>query len=351
MSATRDRLGVHPLYFREHEPAVAGTIAELLRASPSPALRPDREAIARYLAGDPDDRHSCIEGIGLVPTGHTLSWRERGWQLQPPPPLPEPRGTLHDAMVDAVADLLAAPRRTAIALSGGLDSALVLAIARRELGLDPPVITLAVDVPHYGELETTRSTARTLGAAVHEAHVSARDFLAQLPEAVRLAEVPLWNPHPVSKLLLAQAARREGFDAVLTGDAADNVFGGAFGHDYLPLVGRLLRSQGVEPCSPFFDPRVLAHAARLPADPDKPVLRELAARWLPSSIAWAPKARRLAPDFGIARLFDPAILVHQAERLGLPPPRLDDPRARCGHTTLALLWDALSRETRPCAAS
>ena len=81
-------------------------------------------------------------------------------------------------------------------------------------------------------------------------------------------------------------------------------------------------------------------------------LRELAERLgLPSSLAWAPKAPRLAPDFGVERLVEPAALVRQAKRLGLPSPRLDDPRARCGHTTLALLWDALSRELQPCAAS
>lgn len=342
---------MHPLYFREHEPRVAGTVAELLRNDPLGALRPNREAITRYLEGDPDDRHTCVEGIGLVPTGHGLAWHEDGWRLEPLPPLPEPRGTLQQALVEAVAEHVAPPRRIAVALSGGLDSAIVLAIVRRELGKDIPALTLAIDVSDYGELEATRRTAHELGVELHEVPATAHDYLEHLPEAVRLAEVPMWNPHPVSKLLLAQAARREGFDAVLTGDAADNVFGGAPQHDYLPLVGRLLRGRGVEPCSPFFDPQVMAHAARLPVDPHKRALRELAARWLSPSITWAPKTRRLAPDFGVERLVGTAALVRQAEQLGLSPPRLDDVRSRCAHTTLCLLWDALSREIQPCAAS
>lgn len=356
LRAARDRLGVHPLYFRERGStcAVAGTVAELLRGQPeghSGGLVPDREGIARYLAGDPDDRHTCVEGIGLVPGGHTLTKAERGWRLDPPPPLPAPRGSLQDALVEAVAAALRPARRIAVALSGGLDSALVLAIVRTVLGVELPVVTLAVDIPGYGELGATRRTARSLGVELQEIRVTASDYLEALPHAVRAVEVPLWNPHPVSKLLLARALRREGFDAVLTGDAADHVFGGAPQHDYLPLVGRLFRHEGIEPCSPFFTTEVLAHAARRPPDPDKRGLRELAAQWLPRAVSHAPKARRLAPDLGVERLVGTAAIVALTERLGLPPPRLHDARSRCGHTTLCLLWHALSQELGPCAAS
>lgn len=358
LAAVRDRLGVHPLCFREDRPLRAGSVIELLRADPEHPLRPDRAAILRYLAGDPDDRHTCVEGIGLVPAGHALRWRDDaddgrapGWRIEPPPPLPEPPESLPQALVHAIADLMAAPRPIALALSGGLDSALVLAIVRRELGRDVPVVTLAVDIPGYGELPATRAMSRALEVELHEIPATADDFVTCLPRAVRAAEVPLWNPHPVSKLLLARALRREGFSAVLTGDAADQAFCGAPGRDYLPLVGRLFRSQGIEPCSPFFDPRVLAHAARRPPDPHKWVLRELAARWLPTAAIRDPKAPRLVPDLGVERLVGVPAIHARCQQLGLPAPRLHDARARCGHTTLCLLWDALSRELRSCAAS
>lgn len=363
-SVVRDRLGVHPLYFLEggrgggrgDRAAVAGSIAALVReGSPGP-LRPDREGLRRWLAGDPDDRRTCFHGIGLVPAGHRLVLGEAGPRLHPPPPLPEPRGSLRAALVAAVAAIVEGPRRTAIALSGGLDSALVLAIARRELGRALPVVTLAIDIPGYGEREATRRMARAQGVELHEIPATAADFVDALPEAVRAVEVPMFNAHPVSKLLLARALRRAGFDAVLTGDAADQAFAGAPRHNYLPLVGRLFRSQGIEPCSPFFDPGVLAHAALGPADPDKRALREAAARWLPHADAHAPKARRLAPDLGVERLVGTAAMQRLAARLGLPPPRLDDERARCAHATLCLLWQALvpeqsREEPSACAAS
>jgi asparagine synthase (glutamine-hydrolysing) len=359
-SVVRDRLGVHPLYYRSNGQdvgaAVAGSIAALAHEPGAAPLRPDPEGLRRWLAGDPDDRHTCFQGIGLVPAGYRLELGAAGPRLYPPAPLPKPRGSLASALVAAVAAIVEAPRRLALALSGRLDSALVLAIARRELRRELPVVTLAIDIPGYGEREATRRMAAALGVELHEIPVTTADFLDALPEAVRAVEVPMWNAHPVSKLLLARALRREGFDAVLTGDAADQVFAGASSRDYLPLVGRLFRSQGIEPCSPFFDPGVLAHAALPPPDPTKRALREAALRWLPPAAAHAPKARRLAPDLGVERLVGAAAMQRLAARLGLPPPRLDDERARCAHATLCLLWRALVPARAPegasaCAAS
>ena len=361
-SVVRDRLGVCPLYFREDGSAAADSVAALLRHDPTRPLRPDREGLRRWLSGEPDDRSTCVEGIGLVPAGHRLVLGPGGPRLEPPPPLPSPTGSFEHALVEAVAAIVATPRRLALALSGGLDSAIVLAIVRRELGRAIPVVTLAIDIPGYGELDATRRTARALDVELHEIHADADAFLDALPRAVGTAEVPMWNLHPVSKLLLARALRQEGFSAVLTGDAADQVLTGAPGHDYLPLVGRLFHGEGIEPCSPFFDPRVLAHAARSGPTPDKRALREAAERWLPRAVAQAPKAPRLFPDLGpdrgVERLVGTDAMLRLAAQLGLPPPQLERARARCAHATLCLLWPALVQAHGPttealasCAAS
>ncbi|MCA9709217.1 MAG: hypothetical protein KDK70_25460 [Myxococcales bacterium] len=343
LPARRDPLGVHPLYYRVAGTQAADTIQALRRACPDLPLRPDREGIAGYLRGDPDDRRTCVDGVALCPAGHGLRHDGAGWQLEPPAPLGEPRGTLGEALVAAVEALVTPERAVALALSGGLDSALVLALVLRALGRSIPVYTLAIAIPGYGELEATRHMARSLGVVLHEIPATADDYRRALPAAVEAAEVPMFNPHPVSKLLLARGLRRRGFDAVLTGDAADQVFCGAPRRNYLPLVGRLSRAEGIEPCSPFFDPRVLAHAARLPADPHKRALREIAAQWLPRAASQAPKVRRLAPDLGVEQRVGRPELRRLAARLGLPEPQLNDARSRCAHATLHMLWAALER--------
>ena len=343
LPALRDPLGLHPIYYRDDGTGPAGSIDELRRRSPALPLQPDSEGILGYLRGDPDDRRTCVDGIALVPTGHRLERDESGWRLEPEPELPAPEGSLRDALVEAIADIVETDRPLALALSGGLDSALCLAIVLRELGRRLPVFTLAIDIPGYGERELTRDIARRFDVELHEIPASADDYRDQLPAAIAAVEVPMFNPHPVSKLLLARALAREGFAAVLTGDAADQIFSGAPQHNYLPLVGRLFRSQGIEPCSPFFDPRVLAHAAAVPPDPHKRVLRAAAERWLPASKSRAAKTRRLAPDLGVERLVVPGRLEGIAGRLGVPAPRMEDPRQRCGYATLCMLWDWLER--------
>lgn len=344
LPAARDALGLHPLYYRPGGTAAGPSLDALRRAPPALALRPDREGIVRYLRGDPDYRRTCVEGIALCPAGHRLERDDQGWHLRPPAPLPDPRGSLGEALIEALADILAAHRSIALALSGGLDSALALAVVRRVLGRSIPVYTLAIDIPGYGEIEATRRMARHFGVPLHEIPASADDYRAHLPEAVQAVEVPIFNPHPVSKFLLARALRREGITAALTGDAADQIFSDAPRRNYLPLVGRLFRSQGVEPCSPFFDPRVLAHAARLPPDPHKRALRRVAAAWLPPEVSRAPKARRLAPDLGVERRVGAEAMVRLAARLGLPPPRLERERERCAYATLCMLWRWLERD-------
>ncbi len=343
LPALRDPLGLHPIYYRADGSGPAASLDELRRRSPAMPLRPDAEGIQRYLRGDPDDRRTCALGISLVPTGHRLARDESGWCLEPGPPLPPAKGELHEALVEAIADILEPDRPLALALSGGLDSALCLAIALREFGRRLPVFTLAIDIPGYGERQPTRDIARRFGVELHEIPATADDYREHLATAIAAVEVPMFNPHPVSKLLLAQALRREGFTAVLTGDAADQIFSAAPQRNYLPLVGRLFRSQGIEPCSPFFDPRVLAHAAAVPADPHKRALRAAAEHWLPASKSHAPKTRRLAPDLEVETLVAPGRLDAIADRLGIAAPRMDDPRQRCGYTTLCMLWDWLER--------
>ncbi|MCH9686375.1 MAG: hypothetical protein K0V04_33390 [Deltaproteobacteria bacterium] len=356
LPAVRDPLGVHPLYYQRHGARTGPTIASLLDGPQ--ALRPDKLAIERYLRGEPDDASTCVEGIGLVPAGHRLEREGQQWSVTPEPALPPPEGSLADALIESIRTIIERHEHLGLALSGGLDSALILAIATRHLGRTLPVFTLAVDIPGYGEREATMAFARWVGATVHEIPATAEDFRQALPAAIEAVEVPLWNPHPVSKLLLARALRREGIHAVLTGDAADQVFGTSPRRNYLPLVGRLFRHAGIEPCSPFFDPRVLAHGAALTPDPHKRALREVATRWLPPALTEAPKAKRLAPDLGVERLVGTAALEGLARWLpqaaGWANPDPAGARIRCGLTTLHLLWQALGghpSQLRACVAS
>ncbi len=235
-------------------------------------LRPERldpVGVQAYLDEFPVPRRSCFEGVWTA------------WEPPRPGHDGRPPADLLARAVDS-----AAAGRVALALSGGLDSALLLSFLERRL----PVYTL--DIPGYEELDRTARIARRFGVRLEVVRVTHADFEDALPDAVLHAGAPLYNFHIVSKLLFARALRREGFEAAITGDGADQVFAGARGDLYLPFVGAFFRSAGVEIRAPYLDDDVVAAAE---TDPAKSALRALARGRLPDALIDAPKRPTLYP--------------------------------------------------------
>jgi hypothetical protein len=165
--------------------------------------------------------------------------------------------------------------------------------------------------------------------------------VALLPEAVALAEEPLYNLHPVGRLALARAARARGYETLVTGDGADAAFAGRPDLDYVPLVAALTRGAGLALASPFLEGPVLSGTLARAPDRDKHLLREYAtARGLPPWLATRPKRSRWMPPQDLSRHLSPDTLAPLVRELQ-EEPRLDDDRARVGWATLALLIRSL----------
>ena len=265
-----------------------------------------------------------------IPPGRSLFTAIRA---EPLGSLPTPHaGDLVALLRAAVAEGLG-PRPVAVALSGGLDSAIVLALVH---AIDPavPALILDVELAGYSERETALATARAVGAEAIVETVRAEEFVAAVPDAIAAMEVPLYNLHPVSKWLLALAAQRAGFAALISGDGADQVMTRDTSADYLPLASAAFERAGVSLRAPFLDTSVVAHLTSQPSDPDKRVLRELAATLpVPRALVTDRKVSRLAPtlDLGVT----PARIAELARLLGREP--VGDP---VRWATLALLADA-----------
>lgn len=238
-----------------------------------------------------------------------------------------PARPLRDLLTAACAQLPAGP--AALALSGGVDSAVLAAILRDRV----VAYTLAPELPGYSEASEAQTIADQLGVTLRWVTVREDDYVTALPAAIRECECPLYNLHPVSRHLLARAVRADGFDVLISGDGADEVFRGSDGADYLPIVGSLTRAAGLVACAPFLDPTMAPWVA---ADPDKRALRSLACELgVPEAIAWRAKAPRFAPAMDLARHHDPAQIAALARSLGRTPATTTD-RERVAWTTLAL---------------
>jgi len=340
--ATRDEFGFRRIIYAEQADATSNSIRELLRESRLSPGAPDIAAIQGYLSGARLAGCTVLRDVLAVPPGHSLIRSRQGWTLRAAPNAAE-RGNLKDALRASLQSALDSGKRVALALSGGLDSALLLALLR-EMGVQRsiPSYILVTDLPDYCERDTALDIADRLDARVKLVRVTGQDFVAALPDATRCVEEPMFNMHPVAKLLLARAMAADGIGIAITGDGADQVMRRDQSANYLPLCNAMFADVSVSLHAPFLDAAVVRHLTSLPRDPDKQCLRDLGGQLaLPERLVRGPKVGRLAPAMDLSSLVDDARISDLSTALGISQPALQTDADRVLWTTLVLLLDSL----------
>ena len=231
LSLTRDPTGGERLYFRREGPVLyfASSLKTLLILSGGAAILDRESALERGVAelvcfGE----GTLVDGVSEILPGHrlvvssTVGLQEWIW----PGLLESVEGDvealgwrLRVALKEAVANIIGDDGRVAVALSGGVDSASVAALAVELLG--PERVTAFTyeyqDPDHPSEVAVAADICRRLGIRTHRVvPITFDDFAAAAPEAVWLAEDPgYWKrSYP---LILGRAAAADGFDKLLTG--------------------------------------------------------------------------------------------------------------------------------------
>lgn len=110
-------------------------------------------------------------------------------------------------------------------LSGGLDSALMAALAARA---KPRFSTFSIrfEDAEYDESRFQQLVARELWTDHHEILVTRADIAGVFPDVVRHAERPLLRTAPAPLFLLSRAVHAAGIRVVVTGEGADEMFAG-----------------------------------------------------------------------------------------------------------------------------
>ena len=123
-------------------------------------------------------------------------------------------------------------------LSGGLDSSIITALAVSEIG---PIDTFTVKFetlrdPIHGALDESQEAknfANQLGCNNHQVPVSAASFLSLLSDFSLHAGEPFAVSSGLGILAISGRARDLGHKVLLSGDCADEVFGGYSWYQYL----------------------------------------------------------------------------------------------------------------------
>jgi asparagine synthase (glutamine-hydrolysing) len=109
-------------------------------------------------------------------------------------------------------------------LSGGIDSAMICAVASAQ-GKKLPTFTLGYDeYSGYDERKNARDTARFLGLEHTEVIISQNDFDQNLDTVLDQMDEPLNDPAALPLYLLMKRIAQEGYKVVLSGEGADELF-------------------------------------------------------------------------------------------------------------------------------
>ncbi|RME41888.1 MAG: asparagine synthase (glutamine-hydrolyzing), partial [Planctomycetota bacterium] len=218
--AARDHVGICPLYLGRH---ADGTIW-----------------IASEMKALVDD---CTH-VEIIPPGHAwvydgqrlrrVKWYDPPWQ-QPDalPDTPTRLETLRETLIEAVLERLMCDVPCGLLLSGGLDSSIIASIAVRYADrvsnlkrFSERFHTFSIGLEGAPDLAPAREVARFLGTIHHEFHFTLEEALAAVPHVVRHLESFEQIRTAVPTYLLARRVRETGIKMVLSGEGADEMFGG-----------------------------------------------------------------------------------------------------------------------------
>ena len=265
--------------------------------------------------------------------GKMVRWYERDWMdyraVQDNPADVE---ALHDALEAAVRRQLMSDVPYGVLLSGGLDSSIISAVAKKyaarrienEGRTDawwPQLHSFAVGLKGAPDLAAAKKVADYIGTVHHEIHYTVQEGLDAIRDVIYFIETYDVTTVRASTpmYLLARVIKSMGIKMVLSGEGADEIFGGylyfhkapdarAFHEETVRKIGKLylydclranksLAAWGVEGRVPFLDKDFMDVAMRLnPAAKmapgkviEKKVLREAFEEMLPHEVAWRQK--------------------------------------------------------------
>ncbi len=329
----RDRAGERPLFFAA-EPGQVRFATEIaaLATEPTQRLTVDPAALRSFLRfgyfQSPASPFAEVRKVGpaeLVVIDRDRVRRRRYWRwsIATKPKVPPARAAFDDVFRQAVRRQSEVDVRYGAFLSGGIDSSLVAAVARRERPDYPlKAFTLRFQEHSYDEGLFAQRIAAQLGIPCDAVWVRPEAFPSSLAELIAHTGEPLADPAWVPTALLARRAAEE-VKVALVGEGGDELFGG-----YPTYIGALVSQR----------------YARLPAAV-RAACRRLVEAWPPSdkkvSISFLLKKFVAAAELdGMRRHADwtsnigPALLA----RLGVP-----EPETPAEDTFAVALLDAVQR--------
>ncbi len=230
----RDPLGIKPMYVWQHGAALA--FASEIRALLAAGFSPPRlciDALAGLLLwGSVPEPATLIDGIRVLPAGHTALFSAGEFSTQPywkpdcdVPPMEPDRAVAETraVLLDSVRRHFVSDVPVSIFLSGGIDSTSILSLARQAGMSQLNTFCISFDDDAYNEGDVASQTARHFQTQHVDWRLTAdqgKQLVAQFLTAIDQPTTDGFNTFCVSKL-----AHDHGAKVVLSGLGGDELFG------------------------------------------------------------------------------------------------------------------------------
>jgi len=309
--AARDPVGIKPLYYGRKDEA-------LLFASEIKALSPHCDAVQEFPPGTTYDARRGFQTFYAVP------------EVAPEDmPLEDCLREIRETVERAVVKRLMSDVPVGAFLSGGLDSSIIAAIARRHVDR---LHTFSVGTGESSDLMAARVVASHIGSIHHEYILTEREIREKLPEIIYSLES--FDQDLVRSAIPCYFTSRLASDfvkVILTGEGADELYAGysyykdiddpaalnrelrrsvsAMHNINLQRVDRMTMAHSIEGRVPFLDLTSIRLGQRIPpryklSGPDRTekwILRKAFEDLLPREIAWRVK-QQFDEGSGVAAL-------------------------------------------------
>ncbi len=237
----RDRVGIRPLYYayRDGRLIFGSEIKSILAEGTVPArIEPQGIAdIFTFWVNIPPE--TSFEGIHELPPGNFLLFENGKITVQPYWHYSFPRdnafdqrgkqvlaGELRDLLHDAVTLRLRSDVPVAAYLSGGIDSSIISALVKKYHNNELITFSVAFKDAHYDERNYQQLMAKHIGTRHFTIEVDHEDIARSFSDVVWFAEKPMMRTAPAPLYALSSLVREHGIKVVLTGEGADEMFGG-----------------------------------------------------------------------------------------------------------------------------
>lgn len=249
--AARDRLGVKPFFYSEKDSGLLfGSELKAILAHPNVRASIDREGLSEIFGLGPSKTpgHGIYCGIRDLRPAHALTYTKDGlkiwryWNVKSAPhtdTLPDTIAHIRYLLKDAVERQLYADVPVTTFLSGGLDSSGISAIASAYFKQKhrPPLHTYSIDYRGNGQYFKTSKfqpdsdapyvaeVSEYLGTVHHNLVIGNEQLVAYLRKAIAVRDMPGYADVDSSLLWFCEGIRKE-FTVALSGECADEIFGG-----------------------------------------------------------------------------------------------------------------------------